>query len=222
MDDPSTGSGPELMGGKVLLFVPPKPTTRAAIYCHGVYSSQAKAVTGVTLTYVAPHETTTMANPDAIKVSGSHPADIDGDGNWHNYTLTKEPNANLTENGPSLATASNRAIAWVQGATTTNEIVAALSSAGYTDLLAVHCREVLDGNNRDWDPLTDSEVTVVYEQQTVDRSAMNGWYDVEGDQVDGSTNLVVNARYYNFSTKRYYEVLAVHGTTVDIICRGES
>jgi len=171
------GTVVELLDGKVKLYKPEAKTIKAAYYCHGVYNEQMDPVAGITLGYLAPHKSTTTANASAVLLAPNREAEKDINGKWHSYTLTQEANASEDDAWLELAKLSGRAIASIQDLTTTSELVLALKEAGYSDLLAVHCREVFGEENVDWDPETNAEVVIEQEGWLIDRVTMNGWMD---------------------------------------------
>jgi hypothetical protein len=197
----------KFMGGSVKLYIPEGGTTKAAYYCHGVYHEQMDVVTGVQLGYLAPHKSTTSANASAVSLAPNRSAETDNDGKWHSYILTKEASANADEVWLELAEESGRAIAWVQSPTTTSAIVTALKAAGYTDILAVHCREVMDEENVDWNPETNQEIVVEQEGWLIDRATMVGWRDSMWDALDDKSVLKKDEIFYDEAAKKSRKVL---------------
>jgi hypothetical protein len=194
------------MGGTAKLYIPEAVTTKAAYYCHGVYAEQIDVIDGVSLGYLAPHQSTTSTNPSAVELDPNRQAEV-MHGKWHSYTLTKESGANSDDTWIDLADSSGRAIAWVQKATTTGEMVAALKKSGYTDILAVHCREVFGEDNIDWDPETDSAIVVQQEGWLIDRATMKGWQDAMGKALDDSSSVEAGDIFYDGQAKKSLKVL---------------
>lgn len=193
------------MNGDVHLYRPSHPTTTAVLYCHGVFHKMIPPIPGVTLAYVAPHQTTTSANPSAISVTATHAA-ADGQGQWWSYTLTRESNveeAQLLE----LAEASQRAIAHVQNLTNTAAVVSALKDSGYSTIVAVHCREVLGEVNEDWDAATNQQMDTTQEGWLIDRSSMDNWLDASLSPIGPTTVINAGETFMNPANNTAYTVM---------------
>lgn len=195
------------IGGAVKLYLPAAKTTRAAYYCHGVYDKQTEPVAGVTLGYLAPHQSTTVASPTAVKLSATRQAEIDDERTWHSYVLSKEAHADQDDAWLQLAEESGRAIASIQKPLTTNDVVEALKASGYTDILAVHCREVLGAENVDWNPETNQELVTEQVGWLVERSKINGWRDASYDVVDSTTLVEAGMIFYDEQAKASRTIL---------------
>ena len=203
----------DFLGGKAILYTPDASTTRAAYYAHGTFSDFIHAVGGVNLGYLCPPNATVSTNAGSVVASATHGADSGAPpGKWHSYALTIEAGSENAE-WASYAEDSQRAIAYVVQPMTTAEIVSALVALGYTEILAVHCREVEGQDNVDWDPETgqviqrDAEITIA-------RSALTGWLDACGDALDAVSPLTAGDRYLNQRLQESYEVIEQTGETV--------
>jgi hypothetical protein len=201
------GTVTEFMGGKVKLYVPEVATKKAAYYCHGVYYEQIDPVEGVSLGYLAPHKSTTSANASAVMLAPNSVAERDLDGKWHSYILSMEANASEDEVWLAHAEKARRAVAWVQSPTTTDAIVSALKVAGYSEILAVHCREVMGADNIDWDPETNAKIVVEQKGWRVERASMVGWQDANLDKLDETSTLTKGDIYYDGVAKKSRKVL---------------
>jgi hypothetical protein len=202
-----TGTVVDDFMGCAKLYVPEAKTSVAAYYCHGVYSKQIDPVGGIKLGYLAPHGSTTSTNATAVELSATHPAETDSNGQWHSYILSAEGNASDDSAWLEIAERAKKAVAWIKSPTTTGDVVAALKGLGYTDILAVHCREVFGEDNIDWDPLSNQEVEIEGLGWLVERSSMDGWLNSDGEPIDSKTSMAKDDLYYSVTAGKSYKVM---------------
>ncbi len=182
----------QIDGKKVKLFIP-KTAKKVAYFCHGVHKGDTNSISGVTLGYLAPHQTTTNVAPDGIGISPKYGPEKPNDKNtWYSYTLTNVSVFGFTDdNWKELATQYQTAIALVDQPTSTEDMVTALKDEGFKDIVAVHCREVNGADNKAWNPLTDEELKTVKMKLSIARNDLNNgkWFDDNWKPVNSNTQL---------------------------------
>lgn len=144
---------------KVTLYEPKEHSSKAVIFCHGIFHSEEKPIEEVHLGYLCPHATTISANPSAISLHATYGPTVPTNSKWYNYTLTKVEIHNMDDEAwQNLADSNNIAIAIIIDPTVTIQTVTALKKEKYDKILAIHCREVLEEDNPDWDPFTNRQI----------------------------------------------------------------
>ena len=157
-------------------------STEAVVYCHGTISANAATFEvddGFRLGYLAPHQTILNSGLDNAGEEIIYHAEPEA----HNYELKPLRALEAANFNPAnlqeTADRTNRLVIMVNTPTTTQALVGHLHQAGYTQLLALHCREVSGATNRDWIyDIVQNPITNRAGRKKVSR-AMPAHYDIE-------------------------------------------